>query len=371
MKKVYFHSTFYSGCHETGHFENGRHKTDRHKTRGMRTGCQVASCGVQTKKSYFHITLIGICAVLFAGAFLAPMPAYAQFDYGFEFSKAGSSGLQFLKIPAGAREAALGEAGTAISNDINAIFWNPSGLAFLEKPQFMVSHNQWLVNSTHNAAAVAFPLRGIVVGLSVISLSVPSFEETTVFEPDGTGRMVDAGDVVFGLAVARRFTRQLVIGGQVKYAHETLDDYNHGNFLFDIGAGYDTGFRDLRLGFSLQHFGPDMQIADQTFRTPLIFRIGASDMLYSSQNFGILASAELVHPTDNVEWVNTGIELSLLSALKLRGGYRFNSDISDFTGGFGLVAGHSSIGTIRIDYAYIPSVTVFKSVHQFSVSFSL
>lgn len=305
------------------------------------------------------------------GLLVFPNKAQAQYDYGFDFSKAGSGGLQFLKIPAGARESALGEAGTAISKDVNAIFWNPSGLAFVDKPQFMISHNNWIANSTHNAAAFVWPVRGIVIGLSMISLHIPSFEETTVFEPDGTGRMVNAGDIMAGLTIARRFTEQLVIGGQIKYVHETLDKYSHGNVLVDIGAGYDTGFRDLRFGFSLQHFGPDMKIVDQTFRTPLLFRIGASDNLYESESINVLASAELVHPTDNVEWVNTGLELNLLSTVSLRGGYRFNSDISDFSAGFGLSGAISSIGSIQVDYAYVPSTTVFKSVHQFSISFGL
>jgi len=313
-----------------------------------------------------------ILAIFCAGMLsLIPLAGHAQYDYGFEFSKAGSGGLQFLKIAVGPRETAMGEAGTAISNNINSVFWNTSGLAFIDKTQFMVSHTNWLAGSTHNAAAVAFPIRGIVIGVSVISLNIPSFEETTVFEPDGTGRMVNAGDLLFGLAIARRFTNQLVIGGQLKYAYETLDDYQFGNLLLDIGAGYDTGFRDLRFGFSLQHFGPDMKIADQTFRTPLLFRIGASDILVTTDNMNLLATAELVHPTDNVEWVNTGLELTIMSTLALRGGYRFNSDISDFTMGFGLKGRHRSLGALSVDYAYVPSVTVFKPVHQFSVSISL
>ena len=65
-------------------------------------------------------------------------------------------------------------------------------------------------------------------------------------------------------------------GGQIKYVREKLDDESFDNFLFDIGTIYHTGWRDLRLGFALQHFGPDMKFINKTFRTPLLFRVGAT-----------------------------------------------------------------------------------------------
>ncbi len=265
----------------------------------------------------------------------------------------------------------MGEAGISVTNDVNAIFFNPAGLAYVDKPQVMASHIRWLAGSSHNALAAAIPFRRAVYGISIVSLNIPSFEETTVFEPDGTGRMVHAGDVSVGLAVARRFTEQLVIGGHVKFVKETLDDYNITNILADIGAAYYTGFRDLRLGFSLQHFGPDMKIANQTFRTPLVFRLGAADELLKAENYRLTATAEIVHPTDNKEWVNTGLELQMFNALSVRAGYRFNSDISAFSTGFGIVTPQSNFGRLSIDYAFVPTITVFESVHRFSVRIGL
>src|SRR3990172_4923172 len=103
------------------------------------------------KKSLFLVIQVSLFIFFAEGNF-------AQFDYGFDFSKSGSAGLQFLKIGVGARETAMGDAVTSIVNDANSVFWNPAGLAYVEKREVMVSHNQWLVDSKHNAAVAAYPL---------------------------------------------------------------------------------------------------------------------------------------------------------------------------------------------------------------------
>lgn len=291
----------------------------------------------------------------------------AQLDYGFDFSKAGTSGLQFLKIGVGARETAMGGAVASLVNDANGVFWNPSGIAYTENYQVSFSHNTWLAGSKHNAAVFAFPFSSFVFALSAASLQINEFEETTAIAPDGTGRMVSAGDYVFGLAVARRFTDRLSIGLQVKYVQEKLDDYSIENVLFDVGAIYSTGFRNLTLGFALQHFGPDMRLLNQDFRTPLLFRLNASDDIRFSDDMVLTASAELVHPTDNVEWVNFGAELQLLKLIALRGGHRLNVDEGKWSFGVGLnppaIAGFST----RFDYAFVLSEKVFDNVHRFSI----
>jgi hypothetical protein len=302
---------------------------------------------------------------------LATTPALAQFDYGFKFSKAGSAGFQFLKIGTGAREVAMGEAMAAVTDDVSAIHWNPAGLAKIDRLQVGVHHNEWLVGSTHSSVSIAVPVKRMVFGVSLLSFGIDAFEETTVTEPDGTGRMVKAGDVMAGLAISRRFTERLVIGGQLKYVHETLDTYSHGNMLMDIGTQYDTGFRNLRLGFSLQHFGPDMKVAEQAFRTPLLFRLGAADEIVDTENLRLTVSGELVHPTDNVEWVNTGLELTLVNTLSIRGGYRFNTDQMNVSAGFGLLTPDTVFGRLKLDYAWAPAGNVFSNVHRFSVRFNL
>ncbi len=295
--------------------------------------------------------------------------ASAQFDYGFDFSKAGSGGFQFLKIAVGARETALGNAATALSNSANTVFWNVGNLGFITERQIQLSQNEWLVNSKHSAAALAFPLGGYVIGLSIVNLSIDEFEETTVQSPLGTGRMVNAGDLMVGLSLAKQFTDKLSIGGQVKYVREELDVESFNNVLFDIGTTYYTGFHNLRLAFALQHFGPDIQVLDLKFRMPLLFRVSAAEDIISTSSQRFSTAIELVHPTDNNEWVNWGLEYEFQQFLALRGGYRINVDEGNLAFGAGLKSPKMMGVNFNLDYAYVNFGEIFGATHRFSIGF--
>jgi hypothetical protein len=309
---------------------------------------------------------------LFALGFLllAP-PAAAQIDQGFDFRKAGSAGFQFLKIPIGARESALGQAAGALTHDANSVFWNVGALPLIDGPEVVFTHNPWLIGSAVNSVVVAVPVGAFVIAASVLHFGIEGFEETTVYDPDGTGRMVSAGDLAVGLAAAHRFSDRLTIGGQAKLVHETLDDVTFSGVLFDIGALYFTGWRQLRLAFVLQHFGPDVQAQRQSFRTPLLFRVAVADELLNVTGARVEASVELVHPTDNVEWVHVGLEGVLMDLLALRAGYRINVDQGALTFGAGMQPPRIHGARLKVDYAYVPFDSAFGATHRFTVGIGL
>lgn len=296
--------------------------------------------------------------------------ASAQYDYGFQFSKAGTAGLQFLKIAASARDAALGEASTSLTNDVTSVFVNPGGLAFVQQPQVFASRTEWLAGSRLDAVSIGMPLGSFVVAANVLRFGIEEFEETTVQQPEGTGRSVNAGDVLVGIAAARRFTDRLTIGLQLKYIRETLDDQSFGNILFDVGAVYYTGFHNLRLAFALQHFGPDMIVADVKFRTPLLFRVSAGEDFLLLDDHRLTAAVDLVHPTDNLEQVNWGIEYAFLNVLSLRAGYRLGPERGKLSFGAGVAPPEIGPVGVRLDYAYSRFDNVFGATHRITVGIS-
>jgi long-subunit fatty acid transport protein len=48
------------------------------------------------------------------------------------FSQAGGASVPFLRISPDARSSGMGEAGVAVADDANAVYWNPAGLGFLD-----------------------------------------------------------------------------------------------------------------------------------------------------------------------------------------------------------------------------------------------
>jgi len=295
--------------------------------------------------------------------------ALAQWDYGFDFNKAGTAGLQFLKIGVGARESAMGEAALGITRGANAIFWNPAGIAYAAQREVFFSYNKWLLDIDHSAAALTLNVKRIgTVGLSMVYLGLPEFQETTVQAQDGTGRMVSAADLGIGLAVARRFTDKLAMGGQMRFVREQLDHDSFDNILLDIGAIYFTGFRHLTISVCAQHFGPDIKMLRDKFRMPLVFKVGLADDLINSPNQRLTLAIDLVHPTDNTERMNFGLEYGFFDWLFLRGGYRLNADLGNWSFGAGLR--QSLIGVNgSIDYSFSDYGEIMAGVNRLSISF--
>lgn len=293
----------------------------------------------------------------------------AQWDYGFDFNKAGTAGLQFLKIGVGARESAMGEATLGISRGANAIFWNPAGIAYAEQREATFSYSGWLLDFDHSATAITMNVKKIgTIGLSVIYLGIPEFQETTVQQQDGTGRMVNAYDLGIGLALARSFTDKLAMGGQIRYVKEQLDRDSFANILLDIGVIYFTGFRHLHIAVCVQHFGPDIKMLRDKFRMPMVFKVGLADDLLNFDDQRLTLAIDLIHPTDNSERINLGLEYGFFNSLFLRGGYRLNADLGGWSFGAGLR--QSLIGVNgAIDYSFTDYGEIMGAVNRFSVSF--
>ena len=68
---------------------------------------------------------------------------------------ADPSAFAFLEVPAGARASALGGAFVAGAEGAEAAFWNPAGLASLERIQITGSHHELYQNLRHDQVAIA------------------------------------------------------------------------------------------------------------------------------------------------------------------------------------------------------------------------
>ncbi|MFZ2960773.1 MAG: PorV/PorQ family protein [Candidatus Ozemobacteraceae bacterium] len=80
----------------------------------------------------------------------AVMPIFAE--------SAGQAGA-FLKMGVGARALGMGSAFTAIADDSTAAFWNPAGLALLEKPEASFMHANLTLDRSYNFFTYAHVLK--------------------------------------------------------------------------------------------------------------------------------------------------------------------------------------------------------------------
>src|SRR6266576_3629750 len=79
----------------------------------------------------------------------------------------GTTAASFLKLQTGPRAIAMAESFAGISDDVNAIQYNPAGLAYLKEKQVTLMHAVWFQDIFYDHLAVAWPMEGIgTLGLS-------------------------------------------------------------------------------------------------------------------------------------------------------------------------------------------------------------
>jgi hypothetical protein len=256
-----------------------------------------------------------------------------------EFKRLGKAGFSFLKISPSARAAGMGDAFTAVANDVSTMFFNPAGLTNIQNFDFSFNHTNWIVNSKLIAAAVGLPLGSQgVLGLSVIRFAAEEFEETTIFEPEGTGRNIQAGDISLGAAYAIRLTDRLSFGLKGQYIEEFIDNDKAKGFAFDFSTYYFSGFRDLSVAMVMKNFGPEAKFLASKFKLPLYFNINTAMSIIGKKGEPVqfLVSVESAFATDYRDRYHVGSELWLADMFAIRSGYKFFYDTEDWTVGAGL-----------------------------------
>jgi hypothetical protein len=256
----------------------------------------------------------------------------------------GESYASFLEVAQGARPAGMGDAYVAVADDITSVFWNVAGLTKMARNrfQFTFTNTQWIADTQFNSGAVGINTNYGAIAFSFVALDPGDIEERTIFQPDGTGRMVDNGSWAFGLAYAKQFTDRMSVGGQGRIFEERLDtDYGYRVFDLAVGGIYHTGFRSLRIAMSLRNFGKDkVLLSDEQSRSkmPVIFNVAAAaEVLGTKEDPVYLTGAfEALYNVAVEKRIHVGGELWLRNILALRGGYKWNYDAQDFTVGAGL-----------------------------------
>jgi len=198
-------------------------------------------------------TLALLCAVA---------PVHAQGSLGGQ--RAGTASATFLRIGVGARAVGMGETFVAVANDPSAIYWNPAGLASLQRREFAISHVQWPADIQYDHMTLILPSRRLGGSVALqFGILGTNIDETTELQPFGTGRTFSYSDMVAGVAFSRRWTDKLLVGTGIKFVREDLGSQVGGPttqaFLFDVGSIYYLGLGSVRIATSLTNFGASLR----------------------------------------------------------------------------------------------------------------
>ncbi len=273
---------------------------------------------------------------------------FAQYENEQIITKSGTTVAQFLKIGVDARSTAMGNAGVGLTSNLSSMFWNPAGLATLNGVGVQFGNHDWLASMKHQYIFTGISLPGAgVLGFGVISLSSPEDLVRTVVKPEGTGEKFSTNDLAVNLSYAQSLTDKFSLGGSIKYIQQNIWHATAHTFATDIGALFTTPFNGIRLGASISNYGGKMKLEGrdqkisvdpdpvnqgnvefinanletESFPIPLYFRVGLSGELINSSNLKLTYGIDALHPNDNSEYLNLGMEAVFSDLVSVRAGY--------------------------------------------------
>jgi hypothetical protein len=315
--------------------------------------------------------------VLMIGLSLATSPLAGE-----EFAPVGTAVAQFLEIGVGARATGLGEAYTSLARGAEALFWNPAGIVDGKSTQLFAGYTQWPADIQIGGLGMLFGKPGMgTFALSASYLMTDDMEITTLSKPTGTGEFFNVSNMSLGLSYARYLTDKVSVGVTAKMVQENYySDYGYTSWAFDMGTLYRSQFKNLVLGMSILHFGPEINFngdyldysdnvdtvkSFQNYSLPMNFRVGLSMDLFRNAQHGLVVAADMVHPNNNLEQYNLGLEYSFQSLFALRGGYQLTADEAGLSAGFSAGA-----GPVMLDYSYV-DMGRLPNVHRFGISLGM
>ncbi len=275
----------------------------------------------------------------------------------------GAETASFLNIGVGARGLGMGGAYTALADDANALYWNPAGLAKLEKREFTASHAEMFASTRLDFLAYAHPTSQgtFAAGLTYLS-------QGKIDGRDASGRQTagyDASDAAMSAGYARKFDRA-ELGASFKYIRSHIGSTEAQTVAADVGAKRAMG--NLVLAAALRNLGPGLNFQDERNDLPLRLALGAAYKFAG----GHAAAAELVNgPRGTGTDVSLGGEYQAFKSVFLRAGYTTQTAITGGSGfdaarglTFGLGLRNEKWG---LDYAILPTGELGRS-HRFSLS---
>jgi hypothetical protein len=320
-------------------------KTDNKDT-NMETTIEMETWEV-VMKALARMMMVGMAATLASSGML-------------QASGKATSGAQFLRIGVGARGPAMSGALSPVVDDATSIYYNPAGLARMERKNVQVGYNSYFEDTASQFIGYGHPTaeRG-AFGVGISMFGVRDIEKRSASAGDAD--TADLGSfntqdmaVSVGWADKRELgSKNLHYGAALKYVSSDLETESAVTGAVDMGVMLDMHEAGgLTFSAALLNLGGEMKFANEGDPLPLNFKPGVA-YRWNEKKFGNLAvlldADMLLH--DGTVLVQPAIEWTPVSIFSLRGGYQIGRD-SD-AGGASVGAGFD-LSKLHIDYAFVP-----------------
>ena len=262
----------------------------------------------------------------------------------------GTTAAQFLKLPVGAKNAAMGNASASNLCGSDAIYWNPANLYYLDKNTLSFSHAVWFEDVNYEWISFAVPCgKKGTFGAALQYVSYGSIDRiNSSAQRDGSFSPVD---MALYLTYAKSYG-SFQFGGNLKYINSKIEN-SATAFAVDLGTNWNLPDNKTSVAAVISNLGTKMKFNNESENLPLLIKTGCSSYVLDN----LLVALDINFPNDNNIYFNLGAEYEIpvkgKTGVFLRAGYDGrNKDIPGFNWlnlGFGI--SHSDIS---FDYAFVP-----------------
>lgn len=235
--------------------------------------------------------------------------------------RAAGSGADFLLVEPSARAAAMAGAEAADSGQLDALRYNPAGLAGLAGLQAAMSHLAAGGDWTHDWLALGYAWGPVTLGADLLMSRLEPF---TLY--DASGQAYDTANVdsqAFGLGVAVSPTPWLHAGATLRFFQSQLYTYQSTGYALDLGLLMHQKSSPLSAGLALQNLGSQSAYAVQADPLPLLFRAGLQAVIPVDRDLSVTPRLDWIGYQDSgrAEELRLGADFSLFGQLFLRAGW--------------------------------------------------
>ncbi|HEY6626197.1 MAG TPA: PorV/PorQ family protein, partial [Ignavibacteriaceae bacterium] len=270
----------------------------------------------------------------------------------------------FLKFGFGARNIAMGDAGVAASNDLSALFYNPSRLVSIEMNEVMFMHNEWIQDIRSEVGGIKWNMFNLPWA---VGFNVTSIDDIEVRERPGDPISKFNANYFFG-SLSSGFTviNDLDFGLTFKYLYEGLLSDESSGYGLDFGLNYFTPIEGLTESTVIRNVGSMSELRVEKTKLPTEFRLGGAynfGLETSKLDFIIVGEFQKYLDTDDIHLIGGG-EIIYNETFAARVGYQSGYEARNFTGGVGIMWNN-----LRFDYAYMPFSLGLGNANLFSLQF--
>ena len=284
---------------------------------------------------------------------------------------AGRTAAAGFKLNNSARAAAMAGAYSAVSDTLDAVYYNPAGV--FSHSRFILSGMFGMHNRGNNLFNLAAKLKTGPVGdfaLSASGLIINSDTPATKWEAGEiikTGGNVAGGELYAVLNYSRNIKKYLLAGINFKIINQFLEEgYHSFNLALDSGIILKAGFinkklSDLHLGVSLQNAGPSQQAGGSKHPMPLGIRVALNNIFTLKQNLKLQTVLGINKYKDSSFKAALGATLAVRELVFIRAGYQYKKNYWQygFCGGIGL-----KFNTFQLDWSLNYNEIGIKNIIQ-------